>query len=381
MDLASQMGTFKGIMLCNRPQPSGPSGVDRGGSNSGAGGAIGGVNGDGGRAAFISTVMPEDQLGLNPVHKARVAAPLKDKNKADDVTWRHKKWLAEFQIRKNEIADLMEDKTQEISEAKARFAERAAMQREAIRMARDINPDDDQLLAEAMKGYIHEETAQQAAQRLAEQTAQFQQTQSDKPQKLTEKAVQNHNKTKKAKLSKPKWALTANENEEVEDLEVDDLLDFAENLDYEQYIDDMEVKEALSFVKKRVVDLENGAPKEVDPDAMEEGEGDEGDELGETKGIPRARAKWMKKNEDWEKGSTTSNMSAGSNVSEKSILEDGRMKGVHSAASVRAMMEKTKAAMAPNLAVKEPIIATAPSRTSNPADPSNLPYLYRHPAV
>ena len=164
----------------------------------------------------------------------------------------------------------------------------------------------------------------------------------------------------------------------------------AENLDYEQYIDDMEVQEALTFVKNRVTDLANGEPKELEEggeDAEGEGGATEGEETA-GQGIPRARAKWQKKENNWETGSQASNMSVGSNVSEKSILEDGRMKGVHSSASVRAMMAKEANKLGNideglDLAVAPPTIATAPSRTSNAGktDASNLPFLYRHPAV
>merc|ERR1711935_1193347 len=114
--------------------------------------------------------------------------------------------------------------------------------------AREINPNDEELLQEAMTGQLTEETVQQAGARAQqEQDAAAQYQEPPKPQKLSEANLDRHNNnTKKAKKSKkPKWALTEQENEDVEELEVDDLLDFAENLDYEQYIDDMEVKEAL----------------------------------------------------------------------------------------------------------------------------------------
>jgi len=337
------------------------------------------------RPAFISTVTRDEQLGLNPTKKERVAEPLKAKNKADDVTWRHKKWLAEFQVRKNDISDLMEEKTQEVADAKQRFSDRVAQQRAAIRMARDINPEDDELLEEAMQGYITQETADAAAERAA-QAAEYAPVQETKQQRLSANALNQHNK--KAKSKKPKWAMTEDENEDMEELEVDELLQFTDDLDFEQYIDDMEVKEALSFVKSRIDDLAAGAPREVGPDMEDvEGEGDE--EYNQTEGaqgIPRARAKWQRQQEQMETGSTMSRMSVGSNVSEKSILEDGQLKGVHSAASVRAMMAKEKLGQIDeglDLSCPQPIVATAPSYTSNvgKTDASNLPYLYRHPAV
>jgi len=50
--------------------------------------------------------------------------------------------------------------------------------------------------------------------------------------------------------NKPKWAMTKEESEKVNDKELDDLLNFAQNLDYEKYIKDLEIREALGIIKK-----------------------------------------------------------------------------------------------------------------------------------
>jgi len=47
---------------------------------------------------------------------------------------------------------------------------------------------------------------------------------------------------KKKESFKPKWALTEQQVKDEEDQDVDDLLQFTNNLDYDQYINDMEVK-------------------------------------------------------------------------------------------------------------------------------------------
>ena len=59
-------------------------------------------------------------------------------------------------------------------------------------------------------------------------------------------------KVSKADASKPKWALTEEKADLVEDDEADELVDFANNLDYDAYIDDLEVRQALSVIRERI---------------------------------------------------------------------------------------------------------------------------------
>jgi hypothetical protein len=59
--------------------------------------------------------------------------------------------------------------------------------------------------------------------------------------KLDEQPTEKPKKQKEAKQLKPKWALTQ-EQEEVKELEeADELLTFVQNLDYDQYVNDLEV--------------------------------------------------------------------------------------------------------------------------------------------
>merc|ERR1719378_1466416 len=57
-------------------------------------------------------------------------------------------------------------------------------------------------------------------------------------------------KTEKQK-SKPLWAMTQQEKESFEEEEADSLINFAEGLDYDKYVGDMEFKEALEALKDR----------------------------------------------------------------------------------------------------------------------------------
>jgi hypothetical protein len=51
------------------------------------------------------------------------------------------------------------------------------------------------------------------------------------------------------------WALTEKELEDEKEKEVDDLLEFAYELDYEKYMDDLEVRQALAVIKDRVKEI------------------------------------------------------------------------------------------------------------------------------
>jgi hypothetical protein len=56
--------------------------------------------------------------------------------------------------------------------------------------------------------------------------------------------------------SKPAWALTKQQSDDLEADEVDDLLQFTENLDYDKYMEDLEIDETLSSLEQRIAQLE-----------------------------------------------------------------------------------------------------------------------------
>lgn len=79
------------------------------------------------------------------------------------------------------------------------------------------------------------------------------------PQKVKEERVSAKPVTKKKehKDVKPKWAYTEKQLEDEEEENVDDLLAFTNNLDYDKYIDDLEVKHMITALKKRIDDIKN----------------------------------------------------------------------------------------------------------------------------
>ena len=72
---------------------------------------------------------------------------------------------------------------------------------------------------------------------------------------MSEKAVKKPKKAKAAAAAKPAWAMTEKMQEEAKEAEIDELLEFAYELDYEKYMEDSEVRMALAVIKDRVGSL------------------------------------------------------------------------------------------------------------------------------
>lgn len=73
-----------------------------------------------------------------------------------------------------------------------------------------------------------------------------------------ETTVPNQEKPKDMKKkSKPAWAMTANDQKELEEEEADELLAFMDKFDAEKYAEDTQVKEMLQSLKNRVSELKS----------------------------------------------------------------------------------------------------------------------------
>lgn len=53
----------------------------------------------------------------------------------------------------------------------------------------------------------------------------------------------------------PAWAITEKQQEVAKEQEIDELLEFAYELDYEKYMEDQEVRMALAVIKDRVQEI------------------------------------------------------------------------------------------------------------------------------
>ena len=62
-------------------------------------------------------------------------------------------------------------------------------------------------------------------------------------------------KPKSRKGGKPAWAKTEKQQEEDKEAEIDALLEFAYDLDYDQYLEDFEVRQAFEVIRERVTEI------------------------------------------------------------------------------------------------------------------------------
>ena len=69
-----------------------------------------------------------------------------------------------------------------------------------------------------------------------------------------DKASKKSSKKSGAK-GKPAWAMTEKQQEEEKEQEIDDLLEFAYDLDYDKYMEDFEVRQAFEVIRERIAEI------------------------------------------------------------------------------------------------------------------------------
>uniref|UniRef100_A0A7S3CX50 Uncharacterized protein n=1 Tax=Palpitomonas bilix TaxID=652834 RepID=A0A7S3CX50_9EUKA len=342
------------------------------------------------------------QLGLNPSRETRdmryshqgAAGRSRDKHK---FLRRHKQWLSEFKKLRDEANDEHDAAMKEKEEKRRKFAEYSSKLRKAIRRAEE----DPEGVEEELK----------------------------RKDELRKKKQEEKAKSKAA--SKPAWARTEKDEELAEEAEVDDLLDFAKSLDYNQIIEDVEVRQALKSVRNRIQNLESTSYVNDDEESSADDEALEGDDWKE-----KFASEWERLNggggERRAEETTTSDRPRSTKSSagrsrpesssranapqvnganepvdqERALLESSRralqsssaLRKIHSSRSIRNILEKSAAERQRQDGTT--VIATLPPvdegeemlvnyihhdednhRVKKTVDPSNLPYLHRNPAV
>jgi len=311
----SGLGNFKGVMLCNRPEEGPPVA-------------------EAGPKPFKTTVAPTygEQLGLNPPPREQGEVS-KSTKPINEALARHKVWVKDLaahvaETRKEENS--VTAKEQERNQAVVSFCEK---QREQVKGLKE-------LAKKAGKEINREDLA---------------------------KAVQG-------KLKKPKWAMTQDAIEELDEEEAVELLDFADNLNFDEYMNDLGFREGIAALKGRASKLQreqdNFKNMLVQQFNEAEGEEEEGaaeapDEEGEMAiegdavfdddqmsmltshtGVSQEERKYRHKDDDWDSSTRTSEtMSVDPEeleFSKRALKENPSLAKVHSAASVQKIAEKVK---------------------------------------
>jgi len=382
----SGLGNFKGVMLCNRPEEGPP--VQEAGPK-----------------PFRTTVAASygEQLGLNPPPREEEALSLSTKPKNEALV-RHSQWLKQLATH---VADTKEDnatmkeKEQQKLKAVQDFCERQRQQVKELREeAKKVNKELSRAdLAKAVEG----------------------------------------------KLKKPKWAMTEKASDDLDEEETIELLDFADNLNFDEYMNDLDFREAVVAMKGRANKLakeqddfrsklieqfnESDDDEEAPKPPAEEGdieiEGQSAfdeDARSMMTSVTSASRQGRKDKErdresDWDSSTRTSETqssidSEATDFAKRVLEENPKMRGVHSAASIQKIAEKVQADKEKEAVVDEkqaaqermlkeakvaalvqalqeekgppmPLIQvhTEDARCNKPVDPSMLPYLYRSPAI
>mmetsp|Transcript_90754 Transcript_90754/g.256262 ORF Transcript_90754/g.256262 Transcript_90754/m.256262 type:complete len:402 (-) Transcript_90754:210-1415(-) len=386
----SGLGNFKGVMLCNRP-------VDNPTSQ---------LNGGDGPQPFKSMVSSAhgEQLGLTPCKNFE---PTVKKRGPSAALRRHVKWLKELETQMKEEREQVEEEEMQEEERERRRKAVLDSHRQGVR----------EMMQARQEAWDMEEKATKTLKRLAREA---------------KKAAST--KGERVTPPKPLWAMTEKEKDDFEEADAADLINFAENLDYEKYVHDLEFRQGVDAVKDRAGKLqkEQDAFKEAlvkNFNALVEAEDEE--RSTSAGGSPRS-SKQLEEGVDGQSifGDLRSEYSVGSRRPRAEDRHDGRnqwdsstncgderhevdrqikdaaeavlesntnMRMVHSKGSVLKLIEKARerhAAEAPpgdlcEMMLREgpaPIpVITASADTQNrlhkPTDPSLLPYLYRSPAI
>jgi len=205
------VGCFKGVMLCNRP----PDDLSRAGG------------GEAGRPPppFKSTVAAaeREQVGLPPAKDSgRPEHPGGVKTRGPSAALRrHCQWIRELQEQVRADQQQAEASEQLQQERVQRMQEAFRRQREAVRQIkkdRDVGSIPREEIEAILGGKGGGGRPRRAAQ-------------------------------------KPLWALTEEEREGVEEEEADDLIRFAEGIDFDQYIHDFEFRQGLEVLQDRARSL------------------------------------------------------------------------------------------------------------------------------
>lgn len=222
------IGNFKGVMLCNRP--------------------FAGISAAAKTAKQAQSNAPPpfrpacgftEKLGLNPIrHPPNCVI---DRRKKDCVLTKHRQWLAQLTSQKKQME-------QELLEQQKLREERRSRFRESQRKARV------KVVEERKKEIVDN-------------------AEEEKEEKEAEVA------------GRPMWSLTEKVAEEVEGKEAESLVEFAKALDFDKYMDDLEVRSALEAVQNRINKI-----KRCESESVPESKEDSEEEFREEKVTPLERS-------------------------------------------------------------------------------------------
>lgn len=239
---AGGVGTYKGVMLCNRP--------------------FGGTEGAAQKASSTSTTfragkVPDVIGASNPNARDKVKRP-----KKENALTRHRKWLAELQKTKDRLEAEYTIEQINIKQKADKFTK----QEEAMRKAQKaMMKEVEDASTAGSKGErpetLDDVSAMSSPAESKTVPVSFGPANKDAADSKAAFESKAGAGSKGVDKNRPAWAF-ANENDaqmaaEAKEMEDDEgLLDFAAGLNFEKYVDDMEVQTMLAAVAARIRQLE-----------------------------------------------------------------------------------------------------------------------------
>lgn len=201
-------------------------------------------------------------------------------------------------------------------------------------------------------------------------------------------SVRNNNNSK---TSRPMWALTKASADEklecMEDEEADDLIDFANNLDIDQFMDDVEIKARIVQVEQQLAQMQSIVDYEDAEEKKSEREQQRLDDKSAGALNANDLARFDRMNGGGRSGGDDDDdaMSVASSV----LSECKSIRSVHSMRSVAALTRRMEsklldAASESNGPVNPRVVTIDEEQGARMLiknHPSNLPYIHRNPAV
>ena len=397
------------------------------------------------KAPFVSSAGSTTILSAPPDTGVSVAAANRKKAKeaaGPTATQRHKAWLAQLQDLRTRAVAEAEEYSQLKAEEKERFMERSSALRQLLREGKWKETHVDGAKKRAARKKAIEKALSAKTQKLKKIASESKGVKAPapsepkqvpaaepEPERPAPEAKKAKGATKKKLSQRPGWALTEDQYAEAKEAQEDELLDFVQGLDFEKYMEDMELRDAVEFVKKRVSEIEQEKnaieleeqkrsaaveqiarqeettikameAAEATPDAVDSEATAVGSGAVPTKGVSWAGAPESAPRSASSAAATSQMLK---NAEAKLAMTKRTIRQVHSKNSIKAVIEKERQKRsaerskmkaeqrydksaggtdAPSASSKKKKKKAVKSGTREDQEKvQNLPYLYRHPAV
>jgi hypothetical protein len=413
---AADAGNYKGVMLCNRPtEPTTFAGPQHLKPSMDA-------------PSFRPVGLPSEPLGLNPAKENLVSNILAvhdeaARRRADNPAARgtnfmnkHRAWLAEMAQKKAALNAELQESAIAAEQKRKKFVAYTKSLRTAVR---------ERAAQMEFEGIEHAEPQLMKGVRTSAVEAPPPPT----PPPPAPPAAKPKPKPG-ASSSKPAWAMTETEADEFEDEEASLLVEFAKDLDYDSYIDDLEVRQALGVIRERIdaqkaVEAAAAAADEADEKIAAAGGDWRAQFLSEWNGredddgasqrtgasrrapIPAAASGDDGEQPEWDASTNAGDRDQGRYSSqaramaEELLRENPELGSKHSIKSLTSMVSKAQHANEPQAGasmtktggwerslteaelppLRVVTVVENPRVPTKDVDPSNLPYLHRNPAI